>query len=839
MTGAARKYPYAIVLGALALAVALPAAAQAASPLKVVQLGDSYSAGNGAGDYYGPKDCYRSSSNWAERYLDTLRATYNVTFVNRACSGGVIANLVERRAMDHKFESVFVPGPAVGKDDPGARRLLDESGDCTPDYRDDEDYDVVPDTAIPQVGGGTWVTFKCVRTMEAQIDAVGQDTDVVLLTIGGNDVDFADIVKQCFVVGARDPGSCRDKVNAGQEGIGEVGARTAVALRTLKARMRQDAHIVLAAYPYLEKNADYTLRGGFLFLDSYAVGREIRRFGDMGDAAQRAAAATLNAAGGAQVIFIDEVKPHFAGHEPDGRVCCRNDARWIHEFDTFTPMEWYHYNPTGHAELASLLARRPEIVPPGRDIVAGGAVDIAFVIDTTGSMYDSIASVKEAAVNLVNDVSARTSAARFAVVDYRDFPERTEFDGDYPAKLDLDFSSSAATVDAAIDGLELGYGGDWPETMFSGLDRAFDLSWRPGVRKLAIVLADAPPLSPEPFTGLTADYIVQRSLSIDPVEVHFVDVGDVTADPGDPGDPGDPTASASVFASPVVDIAARTNGAVHPSSPSDAAAEIAATIDASLDRPYAWAGGPYVGKIGETMTLDGRGSYGVTSDLVKWEWDLDADGIYEIESSEATVPHRFADPYDGVVALRVTDAQGTTGLGTAITHITSDGDEIADDGDNCPGASNPDQADFDEDGTGDACDPTPGYDTQDKPGVHDNSSPPATPGAGGGGQVRPVADVRVGRPKLVRHGRRLRLRVTCLRSAGSCAGAVRIKVAGRKLVRRYTVRAHATKAVTFKLPRTTRARLARGRRVVFRVSATTREGITASRTVKLRVPKRP
>jgi hypothetical protein len=58
-------------------------------------------------------------------------------------------------------------------------------------------------------------------------------------------------------------------------------------------------------------------------------------------------------------------------------------------------------------------------------------------------------------------------------------------------------------------------------------------------------------------------------------------------------------------------------------------------------------------------------------------------------------------------------------------------------------------------------------------------------------------------------------------------------------VRRYTVRAHATKAVTFKLPRTTRARLARGRRVVFRVSATTREGITASRTVKLRVPKRP
>ena len=39
------------------------------------------------------------------------------------------------------------------------------------------------------------------------------------------------------------------------------------------------------------------------------------------------------------------------------------------------------------------------------------------------------------------------------------------------------------------------------------------------------------------------------------------------------------------------------------------------------------------------MTLDGRGSYGVTSDLVKWEWDLDADGIYEIDSNEPTVAH--------------------------------------------------------------------------------------------------------------------------------------------------------------------------------------------------------
>ncbi|OLE23036.1 MAG: hypothetical protein AUG44_23220 [Actinobacteria bacterium 13_1_20CM_3_71_11] len=38
-------------------------------PIKIVQIGDSYSAGNGARDYYGPRGCYRSHSNWAERYV--------------------------------------------------------------------------------------------------------------------------------------------------------------------------------------------------------------------------------------------------------------------------------------------------------------------------------------------------------------------------------------------------------------------------------------------------------------------------------------------------------------------------------------------------------------------------------------------------------------------------------------------------------------------------------------------------------------------------------------------------------------------------------------------------
>jgi lysophospholipase L1-like esterase len=76
-------------------------------PLKVVLLGDSYSAGNGARDskgerdYYGPKGCYRSHSNWAEQYVRQLRNSgYNVTFVNRACSGAVTADLLNEKTLE-------------------------------------------------------------------------------------------------------------------------------------------------------------------------------------------------------------------------------------------------------------------------------------------------------------------------------------------------------------------------------------------------------------------------------------------------------------------------------------------------------------------------------------------------------------------------------------------------------------------------------------------------------------------------------------------------------------------------------------------------------------------
>lgn len=146
-----------------------------------------------------------------------------------------------------------------------------------------------------------------------------------------------------------------------------------------------------------------------------------------------------------------------------------------------------------------------------------------------------------------------------------------------------------------------------------------------------------------------------------------------------------------------------------------------ATLDddahpAAAEQPFAWIQGPYVLATGESVTLDGRASFTPSGTLDRFEWDLDGDGVFEVEGGP-TLDHAWQDEFVGEVALRVTDSQGRTAVGTAEVDVSSDGDGIPAAEDNCPDAANHGQEDHDSDGVGDVCDTDPGIPTTDKEGI--------------------------------------------------------------------------------------------------------------------------
>lgn len=133
----------------------------------------------------------------------------------------------------------------------------------------------------------------------------------------------------------------------------------------------------------------------------------------------------------------------------------------------------------------------------GRDICIAGGQDLAFVIDTTGSMSDDIDAVKAAAVQLINQIFANPASAaqsRIAITGYKDPGETTTILG-FTNQATVDARRSAAL--SAINSISVGGGGDVPEGVYSGLLHALNGSlgtWRIDANIRRIVLfGDAPP----------------------------------------------------------------------------------------------------------------------------------------------------------------------------------------------------------------------------------------------------------------------------------------------------------------------------------------------------------
>lgn len=272
------------------------------SPLSILTMGDSYSAGNGAGSYSGPAGCYRSTKNYAGNLAALLaNAPYNrdSKVDNVACSGAVTA-----------------------------------------------DFFTAKDSRLPP-----------------QLNSVKNSYDLILLTVGGNDAYFKDIVRYCLVAKTRDGKICDPNLKRAETLIadGTIQKRVENVLTEIGKRSSVNARIVLLGYPILEGDTSFALRSGRgKNAPVIAVGKRLREINGAADRLQAAAVASANLKLDTNKMSFVSVQSTFNGPPYHGLYATRvNSDRWMVQpsidASYLTTATYYHPKPTGWLEEAKLL----------------------------------------------------------------------------------------------------------------------------------------------------------------------------------------------------------------------------------------------------------------------------------------------------------------------------------------------------------------------------------------------------------------------------------------------------------------------------------------------------
>ncbi|HEX7303437.1 SGNH/GDSL hydrolase family protein [Lentzea sp.] len=281
------------VLAAVVAALGITAPAQASYSTSLVLLGDSYASGTGAGDYQEGTagNCWRSTNSYGEQVAARLRAAGRLTSVTNASCSGA--------------------GTA--------------------------------DLSVP---------FK---DRPAQLDALKPDTNLVLLTIGTNDIDYASYGSTCVL------GDCTGApTEAILAKLPQMGSNV-TALLTEIDRRSPDARIVVVGYGRQVSTSDNPpgttldpICGDGLLTTAERV--EGNRVTDGIDATLREAVTAARRAG----AFATYASPFSRPETFDGHALCEAGTPFLRGFDALAPRQEgveavFHPNVAGQTALASLV----------------------------------------------------------------------------------------------------------------------------------------------------------------------------------------------------------------------------------------------------------------------------------------------------------------------------------------------------------------------------------------------------------------------------------------------------------------------------------------------------
>ena len=161
------------------------------------------------------------------------------------------------------------------------------------------------------------------HTIVSQADGMDPHTKVVLMTAGGNDLDFTSVVENCFIDDFWSLAKCGGSVDAARKKIDATMTKTTTLLSHIQQRLADPAHtrVILIGYPYLIR-ADRDAPG------SDVPSTRVRAAEDEFRTKQAATVKAWNTSHALKVTYIPTTSP-FTHHEPEPFIGWQNPYRWI------------------------------------------------------------------------------------------------------------------------------------------------------------------------------------------------------------------------------------------------------------------------------------------------------------------------------------------------------------------------------------------------------------------------------------------------------------------------------------------------------------------------------
>lgn len=173
----------------------------------------------------------------------------------------------------------------------------------------------------------------------AQVSGIATTAKVVTVTVGGNDVGFADVMRTCFILVS--PSSCQAYIDAGAAIAASQGFRDDVAavITAIRDRTEPDAKVIVAGYPLLFHLNSSGVNPGYAWADEVDAETVV-----LNDVIESVAVAN-------DAVFVD-VEDDFAGHGLGSSSPWINGIRVPFE-------ESFHPNATGQAAYATAIRAVP------------------------------------------------------------------------------------------------------------------------------------------------------------------------------------------------------------------------------------------------------------------------------------------------------------------------------------------------------------------------------------------------------------------------------------------------------------------------------------------------